>query len=263
VDLMKKRPIAEAEWDTPAMPSKVEILGVPFARLSCGGAVDQIERLYDNGGPNLIAFANSYSLNIAASNPSYREVLRRADLVLNDGKGVMIAALLKGEPFPADLNGNAISPLILDRAASRGWPVYFLGGRPGVADEAAERLRTRFPSLAIVGTCHGFFDPSSERRVIAEIRRREAGLVLVALGNPMQEYWLDRNLAATGARLGLGVGAFLDFQAGRVPRAPALLNRTGLEWIYRLMKEPRRLWRRYLLGNPLFMARVLREVVYR
>jgi exopolysaccharide biosynthesis WecB/TagA/CpsF family protein len=245
------------------MPPTIEILGVPFARLGRADAVDAIESLYEREAPAFIAFANSHSLNLAAANPSYKEVLRRADLVLNDGKGVMIAAHIKGARFPADLNGNAMSPLILERAAARGWPVYFLGGRRGVAERAAKRLTNRLPALVVAGVSDGYFDPSDEGRVIGDIKRSEAGVLMVAFGNPVQEYWLDRKLASTGARIGLGVGAFFDFQAGEVPRAPDSLNRVGLEWAYRLAKEPRRLWRRYLLGHPLFLARVVRESVYR
>jgi exopolysaccharide biosynthesis WecB/TagA/CpsF family protein len=244
-------------WHTPAMPPTIEILDVSFARLDYDGALQAIERLYDNGDPAFIAFANSFSLNLATANPSYKAVLRRADLVLNDGKGVMLAALLHGSRFPADLNGNAMSPRILERAAARGWPVYFLGGRPGVAERAAARLSERMPSLKIVGVQDGYFDPADQHQVIEKIRAGEVGVLMVALGNPHQEFWLDRHLPATGARVGLGVGAFFDFQAGEVERAPEVLNRLGLEWVHRLIKEPRRLWRRYLIGHPLFLARVL------
>lgn len=245
------------------MPETVEILGVPFARLDLGGALRAIERLYDREDPALIAFANSHSLNLATSNPSYREVLRRADLVLNDGKGVMIAARLQGRRFPADLNGNAVGPLVLERAAERGWTVYFLGARPGVALRAAGTLRDRLPHLRIVGVRDGFFDPEELTNVIEEIRTSRTDILMVALGNPMQEFWLDRHLPATEARIGLGVGAFFDFRAGEMPRAPELLNRAGLEWVYRLVKEPRRLWRRYVLGLPLFLMRVVKERIYR
>jgi exopolysaccharide biosynthesis WecB/TagA/CpsF family protein len=241
------------------MPPTIEILGVAFASLDHNGALEEIERLYENDRASVVAFANAHSLNLATANPSYREVLRRADLVLNDGKGVMLAARMQGARFPADLNGNAISPLILERAAQRGWPVYFLGGRPGVAERAADRLTARLSGLQIAGVRDGFFDPSELDKVIEDIRDRKTGVLMVALGNPLQEFWLDRHLPATGARLGLGVGAFFDFQAGEVERAPAALNRVGLEWAYRLAKEPGRLWRRYLLGHPLFLTRVLRE----
>jgi exopolysaccharide biosynthesis WecB/TagA/CpsF family protein len=113
--------------------------------------------------------------------------------------------------------------------------------------------------LKIVGTRDGYFSEDEEAEVIDEVRSTGAQLLLVALGNPKQEMWLHRNLEATGVRLGIGVGRFVDFQAGEIRRAPAWMNRLGLEWVHRLVLEPRRMWRRYLLGNPLFVTRVLRS----
>jgi exopolysaccharide biosynthesis WecB/TagA/CpsF family protein len=240
-------------------PSVVEIIGVPIARLDARAALDAVEKLYERERSAFIAHVNAHTLNSAFENPSYREVLRRADLVLNDGKGVLLAARLLGSNLPADLNGNFFSPLVLQMAAERGWPVFLLGARPGVADTAARNLARRSPQLRVVGTRDGFFSVEEEDDVVAQIRESGAGLLMVAMGNPAQERWLDRWMDKTEARLGIGVGAFLDFQAGAVRRAPHWMNRIGLEWLYRLYKEPRRMWRRYLIGNPRFLLRVLRE----
>jgi len=237
----------------------IEILGVPLVRLTPDEALVEIERLADSQAPVFIAHANAYTLNSAAGDPSYRDVLRRADLVLNDGKGVMLAARLVGDRFPADLNGNSFTPFLLRRAAERGWPVYFLGARPGVARAAADRLAGHVPGLQVCGVRDGYFSPAELDGVIAGIRDSGAELLLVALGNPAQERWLDDHLAASGARIGVGVGAFFDFQTGTVRRAPGWMNRLGLEWVHRLALEPRRMWRRYLIGNPLFIGRVIRS----
>jgi exopolysaccharide biosynthesis WecB/TagA/CpsF family protein len=242
-------------WETPT----VDILGVPFARLDPEAALAHVERLYDDDAPAVIAHANVHTVNLAVEDPSYRDVLRRANLVLNDGKGVMLAARLFGARFPADLNGNFFGPLVLRHAASRGWPTFFFGSRPGVARRVAQRLTEGMPGLDVVGVRDGFVHRDEESEVADEIRSSGAGLVFVALGNPRQELWLDGHIRSTGARLGIGVGAFFDFQAGEVRRAPAWMNHLGLEWVHRLGLEPRRMWRRYLLGNPLFIARVLRE----
>jgi exopolysaccharide biosynthesis WecB/TagA/CpsF family protein len=239
--------------------SSVEILGVNYARLHPNEALDHAEMLYQLDEPAWLAVENVHGLNIAWSDPSFRAVLERAALVLNDGKGVMLAALLQGRRFPADLNGNYFTPLLLERAAERRWPVYFLGADPGVAETAATVLRRRHPALEVVGCRHGFIAPGEEEEVVAAVRQSGAGLLLVGMGNPLQERWLDRNMARTGARLGMGVGAFFDFQAGKVPRAPRWMNRAGIEWVHRLGQEPGRLWRRYLVGNPLFLWRVAVE----
>jgi exopolysaccharide biosynthesis WecB/TagA/CpsF family protein len=206
----------------------------------------------------MLTYVNAHTLNLATTDSSYAEVLRNADLVLNDGKGVMLAGRILGRRFPADLNGNYFTPLLLDRAAASGWSIYIVGARPGVAERVAEVLKAKHPGLAVAGTMHGHFSAADEDDVVAGIRATSPGLLLVGMGNPLQERFLARRLKDSGARVGLGVGAFLDFQVGEVERAPAWMNRTGIEWVHRLIKEPRRMWRRYLLGNPLFVWRVLR-----
>ncbi|MFN2586749.1 MAG: WecB/TagA/CpsF family glycosyltransferase [Actinomycetota bacterium] len=236
----------------------VEVLGVPVARLTAAAAREELVRLYERDRPALVAYANAHTLNLASRDPAYRAVLRSADIVLNDGAGLAIAGRIFGRPFPENLNGSDFNPAVLEEGAARGWPVFLLGGRPGVAGEAARRLAQRIPGLKVCGTRDGYFDPAESDEVAREIARAGAGILMVAMGNPLQEVWLSRYLAATGARLGIGVGAFLDFSAGVVPRAPAWMNRLWLEWLYRLIQEPRRMWRRYILGNPLFLARVLR-----
>jgi exopolysaccharide biosynthesis WecB/TagA/CpsF family protein len=241
----------------------IDVLGVPLARLTAGAALDEVERLHDASAPGLVAHANAYTLNSAVGDPTYGDVLRRADLVLNDGKGVMVAARLLGTRFPADLNGNFFTPLLLRRAAQRGWSVFFLGAKPGVAGRAAEILGAEIPELRVVGVRDGYWPTAESDAVAAAIRDTGAELLLVALGNPAQERWLDAHLGKTGARVGVGVGAFFDFQTGTVPRAPAWMNRIGLEWVHRLALEPRRMWRRYIVGNPLFLVRVLRQRIGR
>ena len=260
-EAMPAKQISSARPVAPALPT-VEILGVPFARVGPERALEHIEFLYDSGSPSVVAHANVHTVNIAFGDATYMDVLRRADLVLNDGKGVMIAARMHGCAFPADLNGNFFTPLLLARAAERGWPTFFFGARPGVALRAVSRLAGELPGLEIVGVRDGYVrGPAAEREVVEAIRASGAGLLLVGLGNPRQERWLDDNLAATGAHVGVGVGAFFDFKAGKVPRAPAWMNQLGLEWLHRLTVEPRRMWRRYLVGNPLFLARTARARV--
>lgn len=237
----------------------IEILGVPIARLSTEAALERLVRLHDEARPSLVAYANAHTLNIASRDQGYRDVLRRAAIVFNDGSGVGIAARLWGRPFPENLNGSDLNPLILGLAAEHGWPVYLLGARPGVAEATARRMSERFPGLVVVGTRSGYFSPAEEPAIVSEIRGSGAELLMVAMGNPLQETWLARNLEATGARLGIGVGAFFDFTAGIVKRAPVWMNRWGIEWLWRLAQEPGRMWRRYVLGNPAFLVRVLRE----
>jgi len=240
----------------------ITMLGVRVAQLDYEAALTEIESAYSASTPEtpaLVAYANAHTLNLAYESEALRGVLERAAVVLNDGIGLALAARLQGSRFTTNLNGSDFTPQLLKRAADRGWPVYLLGGRPGVAEEAGRRLAESTPGLEIAGCADGYFSEDEEDEVLERIRASGCRLLLVAMGNPKQELWLARHLPQTGARLGMGVGAFFDFAAEAVPRAPAWFNRVGIEWIYRLVREPGRLWRRYVVGNPLFLARVARE----
>ena len=236
----------------------IEVLGVPVFKGTAAEALALVERVA-TGGPALVAYVNAHTLNLACRDRAYFELLRDAPVVLNNGAGLSIAARMQGERFPENLNGSDLNPAIAELAARKGWRVYFLGAHPGTAARAAEILAERTPDLKVAGTGDGFFPRSDDAAVAAAIKETGADVVMVAMGNPLQERWLAANLEASGAMLGVGVGAFFDFTAGNVPRAPAWMNRVGIEWIWRLGQEPRRMWRRYLVGNPLFLWRVAKR----
>lgn len=237
----------------------IEVLGVPVVKTTGAEALSVIENVTESPDPALVCYVNAHTLNLATHDPDYRRLLNEADLVLNDGAGLAIAARMKGDRFPENLNGSDFNPKILELCARRGWSVFFLGAQPGVAATAATKLSHRIDNLRIAGTRDGYFSRESDGEVAAEIVRTGADVVMVAMGNPLQEKWLAANLPATGCRLGVGVGAFFDFSAQRVKRAPAWMNRLGIEWLWRLAQEPTRLWKRYVVGNPIFLWRVWRE----
>ena len=242
-----------------AESAKIDVLGVRFTAATRAGAVAEAERLFESETPGWIAVENVHALNLAHDDPEHRAALDRADMVLNDGRGVMLGARILGDRFPEDLHGNVFTPLLIERAAQKGWPIFFLGAAPGVADEAARVLTNRYPGLQIAGTHDGYFKREEEPEVCEKIRASGAKVLMVGMGMPIQEQFLDRNLEVTGVQLASTVGAFFDFQTGKVPRAPEWVQRFGIEWVYRLLKEPKRLWRRYLLGNPLFVFRVIKQ----
>jgi exopolysaccharide biosynthesis WecB/TagA/CpsF family protein len=210
-----------------------------------------------DGRARHLCYVNAHSLNLAYRDERYRHALSRADVVLNDGIGLNLAARMRGRRFPENLNGSDFTLRLLRLAAEEGWRVYLYGGQPGVAANARERLREAVDGLEIVGICDGYGRGSSEE-IVQRIREVRADVVIVALGQPRQELWLDAHLPDTGCHLGVGVGAFLDFVSGRVTRAPQWMNWLGIEWLFRLAQEPSRLWRRYLVGNPLFLMRAWR-----
>jgi exopolysaccharide biosynthesis WecB/TagA/CpsF family protein len=207
--------------------------------------------------PLHLCYVNAHSLNLAYRDLPYRDALSRADLVLNDGIGLDLAARMKGCRFPENLNGSDFTLRLLSLVAEKGWRVFLHGGQPGVAASAGERLCQTITGLKVVGVRDGYTQ-RTDKEIIDDVRRSGADVLIVALGQPEQELWLDAHLSETGCRLGIGVGAFLDFAAGRVVRAPQWMNRLGVEWLFRLVQEPGRLWRRYIVGNPVFLWRAWR-----
>jgi N-acetylglucosaminyldiphosphoundecaprenol N-acetyl-beta-D-mannosaminyltransferase len=241
-------------------PSVLDVAGVGVHMLEEAAALARIEGIHDRGRAGMVTYVNPHTVNVASRDPTFATVLASADVRLADGFGIRIAARRRGVRVPAILNGSDFNATVLRRSARRGWPVFLLGGREGVAELAAQRLCSSIPGLTVVGTHHGFFGGDEAAAVAARIRASRASVLMVALGQPRQEQWLAAYLEASGARVGLAVGGFLDFSSGRVRRAPHWMNRAGLEWSFRLAQEPRRLGRRYLLGNPRFLWRVMRTV---
>lgn len=207
--------------------------------------------------PRIFGFCNAHTVNMARNRADFAAAARQATL-FNDGIGLDIAGrLLHGAPFPANLNGTDLTPALLG-ALPPDTAVFLLGSPPGVAEQAQAALAARFPNLRFVGTRDGFFAADVEAAIAASIRASGAQVVLVGMGHPRQELWAARNLQATGAVL-LCIGAFLDFAAGAVPRAPEWARRARMEWAYRLLVEPRRMARRYLIGNVAFLWHVARQ----
>jgi N-acetylglucosaminyldiphosphoundecaprenol N-acetyl-beta-D-mannosaminyltransferase len=240
---------------------KLRVDGVTFDQ-----AVETLEDLVRRGEGGAVFTPNVDHVVLAEDNPRMRTAYARAELCLADGMPLLWASRLLGQPLPAKVSGSDFVPAVLERAAQRGFRVYFLGGSPGIAARARDKLRETLPSLEVVGVDAPQIevDDSFERReaIAARIRASGAHLVFVALGAPKQEIFIDQVRDSLRPCVLLAVGGSLDFVAGAIPRAPRWISRAGLEWMFRLSREPRRLWRRYLLRDPKFLmvvARNLRE----
>lgn len=239
------------------------VQGIGIDAVNLTQLLDRITAYVTEDHPRQVAYVNTHCLNIAHRNAAYRAFLGRADLVYCDGMGVIWAARLLGGYLPARLTGaDWIEPLAA-RCAADGIRLFFLGSKPGIAGRAAERLRQRFPTLQVVGTHHGHFADDATPAVIAQINQAAPDILLVGMGTPRQELWMDRHRAELHVPVTWAVGALLDFVAGKEPRAPAWMADHGLEWLFRLLVNPRRMWRRYLLGNPAFLIRVGQEWLQR
>ncbi len=235
----------------------ITILDIPIVRATELEAMTEIRYLAEQPEPAMVIYVNAHTLELTTRDSEYRKIVQNAAIVMNDGIGVSMAAKIVGkETFPANLNGTDLTPLILQLAAERGWRVFLLGAAPGVAEKAAAKFLATTPGLEIAGAHSGYFKAGELEGVIQQIREARTDVLIVGMGNPVQEQWLARHQAQTGARLGVGVGAFLDFSAGVFPRAPLWMQKMKVEWLYRMSREPKRLWKRYLLGGPVFLAHV-------
>jgi len=212
-----------------------------------------------NGRKQTVAFLNAHCINVAVNDPTYRWAINRASTVLPDGSGLQLAARMRGERFVENLNGTDLFPHIMQRATTQGLQVFLFGSQPGIAEKAAEKAKSLVPGLQVAGTRNGFFTKSEETQIIDEINASGAEVLLVAMGVPRQDIWIARNRHRLNARIVFGVGAQFDFWSGRVSRAPSLLRKAGLEWVWRLAVEPKRMFKRYILGNPAFIARAARD----
>lgn len=204
-------------------------------------------------------FVNAHCINVSYSDEEYAQALRQSDILLPDGSGVALAVALQGKRFAANLNGTDLFIPLCRAAAEKGLSIYFLGSAPGVSAGAAAAARRAVPHLNIAGTDHGYFKAVDDDRVVERINKSGADIVLVAMGVPKQEHWITKHRKSLRAHLVMGVGAQFDFHAGRVRRAPKLVSRLGCEWIWRLAMEPRRMAKRYILGNPLFVMRAIKQ----
>jgi len=224
--------------------------------LTMAEALDEIEALVVAGRGGSVFTPNVDHVVNVETNPSFRVAYAGASLSLADGQPLVWTSRLLGAPLPEKVSGSDLLLPLIERAATRRWKVYLLGGGAGVAEKAAKVLTARF-RVDVVGCDAPMIslesDPAQDEPVIDRIRRARPEILLVALGAPKQELWLHRVGPRISPTVGIGLGAALDFVAGAARRAPAWMSRAGLEWLFRLLQEPRRLSRRYLLDDPKFL----------
>lgn len=234
---------------------RIDVLGVGFDNMTMDQAVAEGIRLMNTEGAHYVVTPNPEIVETCREDPEAMEAVQGADLVIADGIGVIYGAKLLGTPLKQKLPGIEFAQELMGRMAQDGKTLFLLGAKPGVAEEAARRLREQYPGLTIVGTHDGYF--KEDGPVVEEIRRSGADVVFVCLGAPKQEKWMRKNGAATGAHLLLGLGGCLDVFSGTVQRAPEIYQRLGLEWLHRLLKNPSRVGR--MMKLPLFLVHVMGE----
>ena len=232
-----------------------DIMGVLFDNLTLAEAVDAGERLAAGPGFAYVVTPNPEFILASEKDPEFRRILNEADLVLPDGIGVVYSAKILGTPLKERVPGIDFAADMLAQLNEIGGRLFLLGAKPGVAEEAGSRICAQYPNLVLCGTHDGYFD--NEAPVVRAVSQAAPDLLFVCLGAPKQEKWMAKNGTATGARLLCGLGGSLDVFAGVVERAPKFWTDHGLEWFYRLCKEPRRIGR--MMKLPLFLVHVRQE----
>ncbi|MGI6643904.1 MAG: WecB/TagA/CpsF family glycosyltransferase [Bacillota bacterium] len=219
----------------------VDILGVEFYPVTLMGAVGAVEWMLsrNDGVTRLVVTANPIMIMNAQRDPEFRAILRGADLIVPDGIGLLWAARRLGKHLPERVTGVDMVEALLRRKPPL--KVFLLGGQPGVSDRAKDAISGEYTGVEVVGTHHGYYEPSRESAIVDAIRASQADLLLVGMGSPKQEKLIWRNRLRLGARVAIGVGGVLDILSGKVSRSPTAFQRLGLEWLYRLAREPRRL----------------------
>jgi N-acetylglucosaminyldiphosphoundecaprenol N-acetyl-beta-D-mannosaminyltransferase len=242
-----------------AKHGRVNILGCPLDVVTMDEAVAWVDQAVTSRAPSRHVSINAAKLVKFQHDETLREAIRSCDLITADGQSVVWASRWLGRPLPERVTGIDLMERLLSLAASRGYRVFLLGAAHEVVEQASLTIRQRFPALQLAGSRHGYFTPAEEESVVETIAASAPDLLFVALETPAKELFLKRNSARLTVPFAMGVGGAFDVIAGRRRRAPAWLRGLGLEWLFRLAQDPRRLAHRYVVGNSQFVWLVARE----
>lgn len=235
----------------------VSVLGVPISKVTMEEATHKIREFVKSDSFHSVITPNPEIIMLAKDDPAFHQIIEEADLVVPDGIGVVIASKLKkGNKLTERVAGYDLVQNTMKDATSEGYKYYFFGSKPGISEMAAEKMRATYPGIQIVGTRNGYFKPEDEEEIIEDINRSGANILLVALGAPKQEKWMTQNSSKMpNVKVAIGVGGSLDVMSGNVKRAPLAFQKLGLEWFYRLLKQPSRFIRMLVL--PKFLLKVI------
>jgi N-acetylglucosaminyldiphosphoundecaprenol N-acetyl-beta-D-mannosaminyltransferase len=243
------------------MNKKVSILDIPIDKVTMTEALIKLRSFLDEGGTHIVYTPNAEILMAAQRDNNLLDILKKADMLVADGAGVVLASRILGDRLPEKVSGFDLVKNSLDFDFGRKLTLFFLGSKPGIADAAAVNLKRNYPSIKVVGCRDGYFTESEEGEIISQINEANPDILLVALGAPKQEFWIDKNYSCINARICIGVGGTLDILSGSASLAPPFFRNHGLEWLYRLYKEP---WRyKRMMDLPRFIVQVIKKRVHK
>lgn len=234
---------------------KIDVLGVQVDKLSMDEALGRLMQFLREDAPHAVYTPNSEIIMRAYRDKKFLSVLNSAEMITPDGIGVVYASRILKDPLSERVGGFDLSQRLIEQISDGSYSLYFFGGKPGVSEQAKKNLCEKYPKLRIVGCSDGYFDAEKEKKIIEDIREKKPDILFVCLGAPKQEEWILKHKAELGAKVLMGIGGSLDVYAGVAQRAPLSFQRLGLEWFYRLLKDPRRIGR--MMDLPKFGLTVL------
>ena len=240
-------------------PDLITILGIPINNVTMTEAVKAIMDRLEGETCCQGCFVNADCANIAYRDETYKRVLQKAGLSLADGIGLKLAGKVLAREIKQNVNGTDLFPLLCEALSGTGKGLFLLGAKPEVPEKVRDWIKNEYPGVKFSGCRHGYFSPEEEPGVIDQIAESGADLLLVAFGSPRQDTWINDHAGETGVKVAIGVGGLFDFYSGKSARAPQWVREMGMEWLYRFIQEPGRLWKRYFVGNSVFLYRVMLE----
>ncbi len=245
-------------------PSKVSILGVQVHRVTMADALALIEEFISSREKSQVCVPNVYTTVLMQKDEEFKRIHNHCSLAIPDGLPLVWVSRLIGQPIPERVAGPDLFEKFSEIAAQKGYRCFFLGASPDTLEKMSEKLRARFPGLNIVGTYSpplmDEFSEEENQKIIGMVNEAKPEVLWVGLSAPKQEKWIGKNLNLLDVHVTIGVGAAFDFVAGKVRRAPRWMQKIGLEWLFRLCQEPRRLWKRYFIGNAIFIWLIIKNL---
>jgi N-acetylglucosaminyldiphosphoundecaprenol N-acetyl-beta-D-mannosaminyltransferase len=255
------RTVIGRTWRSDTARRRVSLLGCAIDPLTFDETLHEIEKCIQAGEPVQHCVINASKAVMLQDDSRLCEIVAGCRLVNADGQSLIWASRLLGKPLPERVTGIDLFQALLRMAAEKGYSVYFLGGTSETVAEVGRRAAAQNPGLKVVGFHHGYIQHEDTETVLAGVQQARPQILFVGMPSPQKEYWLAENLERLGVPFAMGVGGSFDVFAGRLARAPSWMQRAGLEWAFRMYQEPRKLWKRYLVGNTRFAALVLRELL--
>ncbi len=237
-----------------SQPKALRLFGIRINNVTMTDAVEQIMAPRE-GGCRIGYFINAHSVNVSARNADFRALLNQSEMNFADGSGLRIAAQSVGYRLADNVNGTDLFPHLCQAMSRSGKRLFLYGAAPGVADAMAANIQAQYPHLTIAGTAHGFLGSDEQGALVTRINQANTDILLVAMGSPRQEQWLQQHKAELNCQSALAVGGLFDFFSGNIARAPLWMRELGMEWVWRLLQEPKTKFTRYVIGNPVFLFR--------